>query len=233
MESELVHLTPATVALYHRNPRLGNVAAIADSLRAHGQYKPVVVNRGTHTGRPMEVLAGNHTVKAFRDLAERYPSDPRWQLLAAYVIDVDDDRAARIVLVDNRSPELGTYDNAVLVDVLEGLGDDLTGTGYTEDDLSDMLAGIEELVTGTGRDEGLIPNMDLEQKADNYTDTATRVVVLQYAINQFIWMQDKLTAIREEHSFENNAQAMLMLVEQYVGETVPAPTEDGTDDDAA
>ena len=96
-----------------------------------------------------------------------------------------------------------------------------------------MLAGIEELVTGTGRDEGLIPNMDLEQKADNYTDTATRVVVLQYAINQFIWMQDKLTAIREEHSFENNAQAMLMLVEQYVGETAPAPTEDGTDDDAA
>lgn len=55
---------------HHKNPRRGDVQAIADSLRVNGQFRPIVVNRGTHTGRPMEVLAGNHTLMAARDLAE-------------------------------------------------------------------------------------------------------------------------------------------------------------------
>jgi hypothetical protein len=229
MESELVHLTPASVALYYKNPRLGNVKAIADSLRAHGQYKPVVVNRGTHTGRPMEVLAGNHTVKAFRDLQEAEPDDPRWGLLAAFVIDVDDDRAARIVLVDNRSPELGTYDNAVLTELLSDLGD-LTGTGYTDDDLSDLMAGIEEMVS---TDDGLLRNVDIAEKADRYEDVATRVVVLQYPINQFVWMQDKLTEFRKENGLETNSDAIKLLIEQWCGETAPEPSEETDDEPTA
>ncbi|MDX3097732.1 hypothetical protein PV417_24845 [Streptomyces sp. ME19-03-3] len=42
----------------HPNPRTGDVDAIAESLRVNGRYKAIVVNRGTHTGRPNEVLAG-------------------------------------------------------------------------------------------------------------------------------------------------------------------------------
>lgn len=145
MESELVYVTPASLALYHQNPRLGNVQAIMDSLRAHGQYKPVVANRGTHTGRGMEVLAGNHTVKAFRDLQAAEPEDAQWWLMSAVIIDVDEDMAKRIVLVDNRSPELGTYDNEVLTDLLGSLGD-LSGTGYTDEDLAGLLAGVDDLV---------------------------------------------------------------------------------------
>ena len=57
---------------YHRNPRRGDVAQIARSLKRTGQYRPIVANKGTHTGRPGEVLAGNHTLAAARVL--------RWQL---------------------------------------------------------------------------------------------------------------------------------------------------------
>lgn len=146
MDPELVSVTPASVALYHRNPRRGNVQAIKDSLRAHGQYKPIVLNLGTHTGRAMEVLAGNHTVIAFRDLQQEEPEEDRWRLLTGYVIDVDEDEAKRIVLVDNRTPELGQgYDNDVLTDLLGSLGD-LTGTGYTDDDLAGLLSGVDDLV---------------------------------------------------------------------------------------
>ena len=49
---------------HHQNPRRGDVQAIADSLRVNGHFRPIVVNKGTHTGRPMEVLAGNHTIMA-------------------------------------------------------------------------------------------------------------------------------------------------------------------------
>ena len=49
--------------LHPDNPRRGDPQAIAASLRHHGQYKPLVVNRHT-----MEVLCGHHTLLAARQL---------------------------------------------------------------------------------------------------------------------------------------------------------------------
>lgn len=132
---------PSELNLYWRNPRVGNVDVIKSSLRAHGQYKPVLVNRGTHTGRENEVLAGNHTLKAIRDLAEEYPDDERWQEVDVWEIDVDDDRATRIVIADNRTAELGHTDSSALSELLVEL-DDLDGTGYSDDDLEDLLDDI-------------------------------------------------------------------------------------------
>lgn len=106
-----------------------------------------MVNRGTHTGRPLEVLAGNHTVKAFRDLTESEPDDDRWQEVHCWVVDVDEDRAARIVAVDNRTSDLGSFDNQVLSSLLSSLPD-LEGTGYSDDDLemlNDILDGAPSL----------------------------------------------------------------------------------------
>lgn len=104
-----------------RNPRRGDVDAIADSLQRHGQYRPLVVNRRTG-----EVLAGNHTLAAARMLG--------FERLAVTYVDVDADQAARIVLQDNRSNETSTYDLDALEAALTRL-DDLDGTGWTPDDL--------------------------------------------------------------------------------------------------
>lgn len=139
-----VQVSVEELNLYHRNPRLGNVEAIAESLKANGQYRAIVVNKGTHTNRPMEVLAGNHTLKAARQL--------EWETVLAHVIDVDEDAATRIVLVDNRASDLATMDYDVLLGLTANL-EDLTGTGYTEDDLAmfepfepeELLAGDDDL----------------------------------------------------------------------------------------
>lgn len=160
-EPQVRSFAPSELALYHRNPRLGSVSDIEDSLRAHGQYKPIVVNIGTFTGRPHEVLAGNHTVKAFRNLQEREPGDPRWRTVHAYLIDVDDDRAERIVLVDNRTSEKGGFDDAMLADMLKGLPD-LAGTAYTDDDLAELVASLE----------GALPPMVDESSAQEEKYTA-------------------------------------------------------------
>lgn len=143
---------PSELNLFHKNPRLGDVDAIAASLRANNQYKPITVNRGTHTGRPLEVLAGNHTVKAFRDLAEKYPEDERWQEVDCWVIDVDDDRATRIVAADNRTAEKGSFDDEMLLELLSSL-DDLEGTAYEQDDLDQLERLIAEAGVGTETDE--------------------------------------------------------------------------------
>ncbi|GAB3467179.1 hypothetical protein [Actinophytocola sediminis] len=120
----------ASLRTYHRNPRQGDVTAIRQSLMANGQYRPLVANRGTHTGREREVLAGNHTLKAARDAG--------WGEVAVSWVDVDDDQAARIVAADNRTADLGGYDERLLAELLGELPD-LTGTGYTEDDLDRLV----------------------------------------------------------------------------------------------
>jgi hypothetical protein len=136
-------VAPRDLNIYYKNPRRGDVSAIAASLKAHDQYKPIVVNLGTHTGRPNEVLAGNHTLMAVRDLAERDPSDSRWEKILAHWIDVDEDRAARIVVADNRTSELGHIDTALLTDLLDQIGTDLDGLGYTNADIAEMQAALE------------------------------------------------------------------------------------------
>lgn len=125
----------ARLHTYHRNPRQGDVATIRESLTVNGQYRPLVVNRGTHTGRPDEVLAGNHTLMAARDAG--------WAELAVCWVDVDDDHAARIVAADNRTADLGGYDERLLAELLGELPD-LAGTGYTEDDLDRIVRDLAD-----------------------------------------------------------------------------------------
>lgn len=134
--------------LYHKNPRIGDTQAIKGSIVANGIFRPVVVNKGTYTDKPNEILAGNHTVKAIRELAEEHPDDARWQHVDVWMVDVDSERAARIVLADNRTADLGSYDNEELLGLLHVVGDDLEGTGYDSDDLQilqDITEGPESL----------------------------------------------------------------------------------------
>lgn len=126
-------LPPSDLNTFHANPRRGNVPAIAESLATNGQFRPIVVNKGTHTGRPNEVLAGNHTLMAARLLEEQGRGLEGG--LDCYLVDVTDQEAERIVLADNRTADLGSYDNADLVELLQSLDGDLTGTGYAAEDL--------------------------------------------------------------------------------------------------
>jgi ParB-like chromosome segregation protein Spo0J len=116
---------------FHANPRRGDVGAIKTSLRVNGQYRPLVANRGTHTSRPAEVLAGNHTLIAACALG--------WDTIAVCWVDVDDEAAARIVAADNRTADRGDYDDELLAELLGGLPD-LDGTGYDQADLDALLA---------------------------------------------------------------------------------------------
>jgi hypothetical protein len=80
------------------------------------------------------VLAGNHTLKAAKALG--------WKEIAATFVDCDDDRALRILLADNRTNDLATYDDNALADLLKELAtSDLgfIGSGYDGDDLDRIL----------------------------------------------------------------------------------------------
>jgi site-specific DNA-methyltransferase (adenine-specific) len=124
-------LEPITsVKPYRRNPRRGNVDAIAESLRENGQYKPVLVRDETD-----EVLVGNHTLQAA--IAEG------WTHIAVQRRKgLTDEQAAKIVLVDNRTSDLASYDAGDLAEVLGMVAPDLEGTGYSTGDLDKLLADL-------------------------------------------------------------------------------------------
>ena len=124
---------------YQDNPRRGDLEAIKESLAVNGQYRPIVANRRTG-----EVLAGNHTLRAAEQLG--------WTRIAVTWVDVDDETARRIVLVDNRSNDLAGYDDALLASILEDLPD-LEGTGYDQAALAELLAGRDDPIALTDPDE--------------------------------------------------------------------------------
>lgn len=118
-----------SLTLYPENPRQGDIGAIVESLQVHGQYQPLVVNR-----RNREVLAGNHRLLAARALD--------WEQIAVVWVDADEERARRIVLADNRTSDLASYNDELLAELLADLASrpaGLVGTGYSGDDLDELL----------------------------------------------------------------------------------------------
>jgi ParB-like chromosome segregation protein Spo0J len=107
----------STLVAYPTNPRRGDVDAIASSLTAHGQYRPIVVQASTNF-----VLAGNHTLKAAKKIG--------WKKIKIVLIDVDEATAKKIVLADNRITDLAGYNEPLLKSLLSALPE-LDGTGFT------------------------------------------------------------------------------------------------------
>ena len=126
LEIDIGELVP-----YPGNARRGNVDVIVRSLKKNGQYRPLVVNRPT-----MQVLAGNHTLLAAKELG--------WPRIAVTYVDTDEESARRINLVDNRANDKAGWDEQALADLLgEFEPGDLGGTGFQPSDLEYLLKSLQ------------------------------------------------------------------------------------------
>lgn len=117
-----------SLSLLPGNPRRGDVDAVARSYARFGQRKPIVARRdGT-------VIAGNHQLLAARKLG--------WSEIAVVFVDDDDLTASAYALADNRTADLGSYDNEALATLLADVAVDtdlMLATGYTEADLDALI----------------------------------------------------------------------------------------------
>lgn len=105
------------------NPRTHDLPTIQASLRAFGQYRPIVVQSSSR-----RIIAGHGTLEAARLEG--------WTGIAADLIDVGDE-AAKMLAVDNRANDLAGYDSGLLAAFLRSLPD-LDATGFTPADLADL-----------------------------------------------------------------------------------------------
>ena len=120
------------------NARQGDTGAICESIKANGFYRPIVVQRSTGN-----ILAGNHAHRA----AVMSGMD---QVPVAW-LDCDNETALRILLVDNRTNDLASYDYSALAEVLTSVISDfgdLDGTGYDREDLDQIIADLGDATIG-------------------------------------------------------------------------------------
>jgi hypothetical protein len=214
---------------YPDNPRKGNVAVIAESLKAYGQYKPITVNQNTG-----EILAGNHTYEAAKSLG--------WTEISVVYVNVDEVTAAKIVAIDNRSSDLGKYDNETLALLLADLPD-LEGTGYQDTDLDDLKALLQEQSTpdldlqapitknymptvevGESGQSNAKFTTSLGEYAERYAQKTTRMLMMDFPNDLYVWLIEKLTAYRASNNLTSNADAMIKLLEDVSGEKAPHET---------
>lgn len=124
-EYELVELASLETEIreHPQNPKIGDTALIDESIEENGWYGAITVQRSTSY-----VIAGNHR---FRQAVARGATH-----IPVIWKDVDDETALKILLVDNKGADAGTYDEGKLEEALSALPT-LTGTGYG-------LAALEE-----------------------------------------------------------------------------------------
>jgi site-specific DNA-methyltransferase (adenine-specific) len=123
----LERLTPSP-----ENVNEGDVGAIAESIQTNGFYGSVIAQRSSGT-----IIAGEHRWRAAQATGG--------ETVPVIWLDVDDEQARRIRLVDNRTTRLGRDDEARLAELLTELAATdlgLAGTGYDGDDLDQLLADV-------------------------------------------------------------------------------------------
>jgi hypothetical protein len=164
-----------------RNPRQGDIGAISESLRRFGQQKPIVVQKSTG-----HVVAGNHLYRAALALG--------WTQIAANVVDMDDRQAQAYMVADNRTADLGSYDEAILTELLRELAvdGDLAGTGYDGEDVDEMLA-------------------KLEWKASGGSTVIQYILIFEDEEQQLVWNQ-WLKALRKRYADDPNATHAARIV---------------------
>ncbi len=127
------------------NARIGDVPAVARSLEKFGQRKPIVVRKEDGT-----IIASNHTWAAAKSLG--------WTEIAVAFVTDDDATAKAFALADNKTAELGTYDEAALRAMVEFVASEnpelIAATGYSPEDIATITGiNVEEIPMVNDPDE--------------------------------------------------------------------------------
>lgn len=203
-----------------RNARRGDTETLRASLDEHGQYKPVLAQRSSS-----HIIAGNNIWHAM--------ANGGTNTIAVQWLDVDDTRADRINLMDNRASDKASYDNTALLEQLEALPD-LSGTGYALDDLDDLRAAFEEtldpLTTDTATvgatvtdnpDSNVHQKDSLNDKKASYQLSDQRQIILSYEGAQYVWVIEQLGVLAATYGVESNAATVLKLITAITNEHPP------------
>ena len=217
------HLVPlADLKRAPRNPRLGDVPFIAESLQTFGQQKPIVVAKG-------EVLAGNHTCDGCEMI--------HWTHVSAIETSVTPEQREAYLLADNMASDRATYDDDILADILGDLQErgQLEIAGWTMDELDDLIASNDAIpLTEPEPFEGghaETPDQLAARSARRSLGESRREVILLLTPEEHGRFANYIRILRVARSLEGTAEITFNAVAHAA--LAYWPDEDVTDDPLA
>ena len=194
-------MDPNTLELHPENPRQGDIGAIVTSIEQNGWYGTLIAQKQSR-----RVLAGNHRLQAALALDMKE--------VPVYWVDVDDTEAQRILLADNRVSDLATWDDSILVGLLEGLANDgeLLGSGYDGDDLDALL--YDAALTDTDLGNLLDDNPTPGEREDAINAAGIRSIIMPFALEEYNDVVARLALARTELKVDSNAEVLATLLRE-------------------
>ena len=194
-------MDPNTLELHPENPRQGDIGAIVTSIEQNGWYGTLIAQK-----KSRRVLAGNHRLQAALALDMKE--------VPVYWVDVDDTEAQKILLADNRVSDLATWDDSILVGLLEGLANDgeLLGSGYDGDDLDALLydAALNDTDLGNLLDDNPTPG----EREDAINAAGIRSIIMPFALEEYNDVVARLALARTELKVDSNAEVLATLLRE-------------------
>lgn len=128
------------------NPRVGDVDAIAESIRINGFYGAILAQEGKDV-----ILAGTHRWEAAQNVGMK--------TIPVMYLDVDDAQAKKILLADNRTSDKASYNKDPLARLLKDVmqESDLVGTGWQATELEKLIRESVDLPDISEEDKPLRP----------------------------------------------------------------------------
>ena len=212
------------------NPRLGNLAAIMESIAVNGWHGVIVAQRSSGA-----ILAGNHRWEGALAIHERgwssadggvvvqpgevpgLETGPDGALVfPVHFRDVDDDQALRILLMDNRAGDLATYDEPQLLQLLLQIeqggelrdldaDEAMLGTGYTPADTEQLRMGLEVTPVEPW-------NNTPEHNLERYLATDLRQITVIMESAEFGPVVNAMLLIQQREEMETNKDVFLHLL---------------------
>ena len=138
--------------------------------------------------------------------------------MPVYWVDCDDKAARRILLADNRTNDLATYDDDILAGLLTEMAsdDDLLGSGWEGDDLDRLIDDLAhasgtdlDLSVGTSFDTGLTP----AERQQAWEQSGVRSIILPFTMDEY----DGVVAALAEQRATLGADSNSAVVRQLLG----------------
>ena len=197
----------STIEEHPDNPRKGDDRAVNESVQRNGFFGAILVQKSTR-----HVIAGNTRFRVMRDGGER--------TVPAFIVDVDDETATRIMLADNRTSDLAFYDDEQLFMLLQQLvdGEGLEGTGYDRAAYELLLQSVEsDTIVGNIR-HGAAP----EERIADYEELDVRSLILPYEGRMFEEVAGNFASLRDFWGMDSNAEVARKLAADAVEALVSA-----------